>query len=74
MAMRTTTYLGAPEPFDPASDDWSLHLQRFEHFLLVNERKDEQKLHLLLALVGAQTFRLLTNLVSPLKPGERTPK
>ena len=72
MATRTTTYLGAPEPFDPASNDWSLYLQRFEHFLLANEIKDEQKLHLLLALVGAQTFRLLTNLVSPLKPGELT--
>ena len=72
MATRTT-YLGAPEPFDPSSgDDWTLYSERFEHFLLANEIKDEQKLHLLLALVGAQTFRLLTNLVAPKKPGELT--
>ena len=67
------TYLGAPEPLDPSSgDDWTLYPERFEHFLLANEIKDEQKLHLLLALVGAQTFRLLTNLVAPKKPGELT--
>lgn len=65
-------YLGAPEPFDAASDDWAQYLQRFEHFVLANEIKDEQKLHLLLAIVGPQTFRLLTNLVAPTKPGELT--
>ena len=65
-------YLGAPEPFDAASDDWAQYLQRFEHFLLANEIKDEQKLHLLLSLVGSQTFRLLSNLVAPKKPGELT--
>ena len=68
-----TTYLGAPEPFDPSSgDDWTLYSERFEHFLLANEIKNEQELHLLLALVGAQMFRLLTNLVAPKKPGELT--
>ena len=72
MATRTATYLGAPEPFDPASDDWSLYVERFEHFILANGIKDEQKLHMLLALVGAQTYQLLTNLVAPKKPGEHT--
>lgn len=72
MATRTATYLGAPEPFDPASDDWSLYVERFEHFILANGIKDERKLHMLLALVGAQTYQLLTNLVAPKKPGEHT--
>ena len=70
MAMRTATYLGAPEPFDPAGDDWSLYVEHFEHFVLANGIKDERKLHMLLALVGTQTYRLLTNLVAPKKPGE----
>ena len=39
-------YLGAPEPFDAASNDWAQYLQRFEPFLLANEIKDEQKLQL----------------------------
>ena len=65
-------FLGAPEQFDPSSDDWTLYSERFEHFVKANDIKDEQKLHLLLALVGAQTYRLLTNLVAPKKPGELT--
>ena len=70
--MRMTYYLGAPEPFDSTNDDWAQYLQPFEHFVLANEIKDEQKLHLLLVLVGSQTFRLLTSLVAPKKPGELT--
>ena len=72
MATRTATYLDAPEPFDPAGDDWSLYVEPFEHFVLTNGIKDEPKLQMLLALVGAQTYRLLTNLVAPKKPGEHT--
>ena len=72
MATRMPTYLGAPEPLHPASDDWLLYIERFERFILPNEIKDKLKLHMLLALVGAQTYQLLTNLVAPNKPGEHT--
>ena len=51
--------MGVPEPFDPTSgDDWTLYSESFQHYLLANEIKEEQNLHLLLALVGAYTFRL----------------
>ena len=64
-------YVGTPEAFTPGSEDWSLYAQRFHHFLLANGITEEsQKLHLLLALVGNSTFRLLTNLVAPRQPGE----
>ena len=64
MATRTS-YLGAPEPFNPSSgNDWTLYSERFENFLLANEINDEQKLHLLLALVSAQTFQVLTNVLA----------
>jgi len=47
----------------------------FQHFLLANGMTEEpQKLHLLLALVGSSTFRLLTNLVAPRQSGELTYK
>ena len=68
-------YVGTPEAFTPGSEDWSLYAQRFHHFLLANSITEEsQKLHLLLALVGNLTFRLLTNLVAPRQPGELTYK
>ena len=64
-------YVGSPEAFEPSSDDWHLYVQRFEHFLLANDIEDDSKQrHLLLALIGNSTFKLLTNLVAPKKPGE----
>ena len=47
------------------------YAQRFEHFLLANNvKEDEQKRHLLLAMIGGRTFKLLANLVAPQKPDE----
>jgi len=34
---RMAALVGALEPFNSSSDDWELHVQRFEHFLLVNK-------------------------------------
>ena len=66
-----TLYLGAPEPFNASNDDWQLYVQRFEHFLLANKISDsDEKCHLLLALMGAPTFKLLANLAAPKQPGE----
>ena len=64
-------FIGAPEPFDERTDDWTLYAQRFEHFLLANNvKEDEQKRYLLLAMIGGRTFKLLVNFVAPQKPGE----
>ena len=46
-----------------------------EHFLLANGiEEDSKQCHLLLALIGNSTFKLLTNLVAPKKPEERSNK
>ena len=64
--MRMAGYLGSREAFEPSNDDWRLYAQRFEHFLLANGIEDNSKQrHLLLALIGNSTFKLLTNLVVP---------
>ena len=66
-----TAYIGAPQPFNASDDEWTLYIQRFEHFLLANKiDSDEEKCHLLLALMGAPTYKLLANLSAPKKPGE----
>ena len=66
-----TSYVGAPQPFNMLNDDWELYVQRFEHFLLANKIDDnEEKCHMLLALMGAPTFKLLASLAAPKKPGE----
>ena len=45
-------FIGAPEPFDERTEDWSLYAQKFEHFLLANDvDRDKKKKHLLLAMI-----------------------
>ena len=69
--MATSGFIGAPEPFDERTEDWTSYAQRFENFLLANNvKEDEKKRHLLLAMIGGRTFKLLANLVAPKKPGE----
>ena len=64
-------FVGAPEPFDLSKGaDWKLYTQRFEHFVKANKVEDDQKKHLLLALVGAPTYKLLANLAAPTEPGD----
>ena len=74
MAMRNNKakfYLGAPEPYDAVTDDWTAYVQHFKHFFLANGvTEDGPKLHLFLALVGTNTFQLLSNLTAPQEPGE----
>ena len=64
-------FVGAPEPFDLSKGaDWKLYTQRFEHFVKANTVEDDQKKHLLLALVGAPTYKLLANFAAPTEPGD----
>ena len=66
-----TWYLDAPEPFNTLNDECQLYVQRFVHFLLANKISDsDEKCHLLLALMGAPTFKLLVNLAAPKQPSE----
>ena len=64
-------FVGAPEPFDLSKGaDWKLYTQRFEHFAKANKINDDQKKHLLLALMGAPTYKLLARILGPMEPGE----
>ena len=41
------SYLGAPEPYDTVTDDWTAYMQRFKHFFLANGvTEDRLKLYL----------------------------
>ena len=64
-------YIGTPQPFNASDDKWTLYIQRFKHFLLPNKiDSDKEKRHLLLALMRAPTYKLLSNRCAPKKPGE----
>ena len=64
-------YLGTPEPFDAANDNWNNNVKQFRHFFLANRvTEDTQKLHFFLTLIGVARFKLLLNLIAPQEPGD----
>ena len=66
--MTSSGFLGAPEPFDLLKG--KLYTQQFEHFVKANKIDAEHKKHLLPALMGAPTYKLLANLTALTEPGE----
>ena len=67
----TSCNVGAPQPFNASNDEWALYIQRFEHFILANKiENNDEKCHLLLALVGTPTYKVLVSLCAPKQPGE----
>jgi len=68
---KAKSYLEAPEPYDAVTDDWTAYVQHFKHFFLANGvTEDRPKLHLFLALVGTNTYQLLSNLTAPQELGD----
>ena len=50
------------------NDDWSLWFERFEQFVKVNDVRQDKQVSLFLTLIGNDTYALLRNLCSPVKP------
>ena len=65
--------VGAVAPFDSNSQTWEEYCEVLDHFYVANDIKEaEQKRAVLLSGVGAQTYTLMRNLLSPNKTGDRT--
>ncbi len=65
--------LGNIEGFDGSKDDWLQYVERLEHFFYANEITDADKKQVVfLSVVGAATYKVLRNIVSPDKPGDKT--
>ena len=65
--------LGCVEEFDNNNDDWPQYAERLGNFFVANGiDATEKKRAVLLSVVGASTYKTLRNLVSPMKPGEKT--
>ena len=66
-------YIGAPAPFDHRKQKWSSYQTQFEHFLKVNDIKnDEKKTSCFIALMGSETYEILEGLMFPDKPASST--
>ena len=57
----------------PSSEEWPQYIERLEFFLIANKVTDNAlKRATLLSVIGPRTFKLLRNLITPAKPGDKT--
>ncbi|GFN78753.1 low quality protein: uncharacterized protein k02a2.6-like [Plakobranchus ocellatus] len=63
--------IGSVQAFNEADDSWIAYTERLEHFFVANDiTSEEKKKAILLSSVGATTYKLVSNLVLPRKPGD----
>ena len=64
--------IGHIGPFVKGQEEWPQYAEQIEHFFKANGIVGEEKqLATFLSLIGPQTYKLLSSLVAPSKPGEK---
>ena len=72
MRMAIVTF-GQLQEFDRSKEEWQLCEEWLGHFFVANDIVDDNKKQaVFLSIIGVNTYRLLHNLVSPKKPGEKS--
>ncbi|KAJ8046092.1 hypothetical protein HOLleu_09270 [Holothuria leucospilota] len=63
---------GKIDTFHGDKEQWTQYIERLTHYFVVNDIKDEEKQKsILLSVIGSESYKLLRNLLSPVKPGEK---
>ena len=63
---------GRLEAFNPDLESVTVYLERVELYFSANEVKREKQVPVFLNLLGRETYALLRNLVSPVKPADKS--
>ena len=64
---------GRLEEFNVAEDEWNHYVERLGHYFAANEIDDpDRKKAILLSVCGSHTYRLMRNLVTPDRPGDKS--
>ena len=65
--------MGQMEPYDlEKSDEWASYVERLEQFFIANKITEaEQKVAVLLTVIGSKAYSLLRNLLAPAKPADK---
>ena len=65
--------LGKIEEFDGKKEEWVPYVERLSHFFIANGiETEEKKRAVFLPLIGPSNYKILRNLVSPAKPGDKS--
>ena len=73
MTTVTVASIGKVEPFQIGTDDWEQYTEQLEQYFEANSiTTAEKKRATFLTVVGKETYSLLSNLLAPVKPREKT--
>ena len=71
--MATTGKLGRVDKFVSSRDNWPQYVECLEYFFVANGITNAgKKRAVLLSVMGTATYKTLQNILSPVKPGEKT--
>ena len=65
-------FVGHIGDYEERKDDFASYRERLEQWMMLNKITDDQKSGCLISIMGADTYKLLKNLLHPNKPSERT--
>ena len=65
--------IGKIHPFRPEQDDWNMYVERLDHLFVANGITGaDKKRAILLSVIGDGTYKVLSSLLAPDKPGEKS--
>ena len=64
--------IGHIEKFNRDTDDWSMYIERVQFYFNANGIPDAKKKAALLSLVGPDTFKILSSLLVPERPADKS--
>ena len=63
--------LGSISGFQKNKENWNMYAERMEQFFIVNSVGEDKKVAVLLSSMGPETYRVLSDLLYPVKPKEK---
>jgi len=64
---------GRINEFDEQTEDWGQYIERLGHYFVANEIDDNgKKRAIFLSVCGSKIYKLMCDLLSPAKPGDKT--
>ena len=64
--------IGTITEYDSGTEDWATYIERVELYCDANYVDDDKKVSVLLSVMGAKTYGLLRNLLTPDKPADKS--
>lgn len=64
--------IGQLEAFQPDNERMLAYLERLHMYFAANDIKEEKQVPMLLSVIGGKTYSLLSDLLTPKKPLEKT--